>query len=788
MSMKTISYLVAPNLYLVLTTLVGAPAARPAPKPTDHVLVIDCSGSMSSDLPRMRQQIKSKLPTLVGEADTVSIVWFSGRSEFGTLVDAAPIRTLKDLSSINTAVDRFLRPVGLTGFKEPFQEAGRLLERLKNPSRVSNLMFLSDGCDNCWNRDEILKVVKGLRADSAAVVEYGYYADRQMLAKLASTLGGQHIFAERFDRYEPEFERIVTLRPSGVPQVRVDVQGDPLGGTAFVLRDGAIMTYDVTSGAASVPADTGTVCWVSPTRIGTDGGSLEAACAPSGRVESAVAAAYAATSLLAVQMQSNAVYAFLRALGDAAISDQFSGCFGKQRYSAFAESTRTAAFDPTKRCVAGYDTSRLPRDDAFTVVDLLRLLESDPDTRLMLDHESFSYSAISRKRVDANSVLTEDEQAEVEALTDEMKGCRDTKKVADLASRIASLTNKPAALRFVPDEALDGYALSDLTLNEDRPNVSVLIRKAGSVDISERLAASGRDSGTLKLGSVPPRLSTFIWRNYTLVKDGLVNVAVLPTRIGPTAQKELLKVVESGRLKASVFEPAKDGLTLIRLDQIPVVCRNQVTQLSADQFFRDQFEIVRAKAAQKVINSLVKDAEDFLFTAKSDESYAALYGTDAANWLQEQGFGRNGFAPKQVVATVSDFYMSRSLKVKFKGYSTLPSMNDLRKGKLNGPGKLMQAEVEALAKKFPAISSTGVLDTSKVDQALLTELKKVQGDAVKRVRGLLATAAQYAFTIVVGQAWFKEFKSLDENTYSFEPLPGLKVDGTVETVEEKIQI
>ena len=39
---------------------------------TNHILVIDCSGSMYYDLPKIRQQLKNKLPSMVKESDTVS--------------------------------------------------------------------------------------------------------------------------------------------------------------------------------------------------------------------------------------------------------------------------------------------------------------------------------------------------------------------------------------------------------------------------------------------------------------------------------------------------------------------------------------------------------------------------------------------------------------------------------------------------------------------------------------------------------------------------------------------
>jgi len=62
------------------------------PAPVDHVIVIDVSGSMYSDLPTLRNQLKNKLASLVRDRDTVTIIWFSGRGSYGVLVRSSTCR------------------------------------------------------------------------------------------------------------------------------------------------------------------------------------------------------------------------------------------------------------------------------------------------------------------------------------------------------------------------------------------------------------------------------------------------------------------------------------------------------------------------------------------------------------------------------------------------------------------------------------------------------------------------------------------------------------------------
>ena len=46
-------------------------ASQSVEVPVNHVFVIDCSGSMHYDLPKIRIQLKNKLPSLLKQNDTV---------------------------------------------------------------------------------------------------------------------------------------------------------------------------------------------------------------------------------------------------------------------------------------------------------------------------------------------------------------------------------------------------------------------------------------------------------------------------------------------------------------------------------------------------------------------------------------------------------------------------------------------------------------------------------------------------------------------------------------------
>jgi hypothetical protein len=739
---------------------------------------------MYGELPKIREQLKKRLPKLLKEKDTISIVWFSGRGEFGTLLEAEPVATLADLKEVNAAIDRWIKSIGLTGFKEPLEEVSKLIDRVgkKTKGSVFSLFFMSDGCDNQWSRADILKAVEKAAGGlaSAAFVEYGYYADRPLLTAMAEKAGGQLIFAEDFDKYAPTFEAVMQRKVTGAPRIEVKIPGDPIRGFAWSMAEGELTTYGVEGGAIHVPEDTSTVYYLSPALVGTKVAAYE------------VGAAYAALSLFSVRMVPDVVLPFLKLTGDVAFIDQFGGLFGKQKYSEFMDAAKAAAFDEKLRLVKGYDPKKIPADDAFTVLDLLRVLASDEENRLLLDHKDFKYSRIGRGRVDASEVLTAEDQAEIQKLTAEMTKTKDPKKVTELTTKIAAITaSKGPGLKFAAKDVKDtGYSISNLTFNEERPNCSVLVRKEGTVDLSRRVATAP--------ALLPPTFETFIFRNYAIIRDGLVNVDKLPVRLTGGTVRSLR---EMGFPLSAVRNPSDETLDetvtrirkaanerevsfVIDLKALPVINRKMVQAVSAKILFEKEYDLCKARAAQKVYNTYKKER----FPKKS-EGFEIRYGKEAAIWLKNEGFtDYSGFSPKSVQAESTDFYMGKELAVSLKGLSSLPSLKEVKekmaKGKVNPAGALMVPYVEEVEGFLASDIYKKSADQDKVFEAWLDGQQKA---ATKKVRGLIFDLAQIKFSIVVGQTWPSEFSSMDENTLKIT-VDGNEIEGKLEAKEIQIKI
>jgi hypothetical protein len=765
---------VSDDLYLASASVPrDKKAEKLVPQPTNHIVVIDCSGSMWDDLPLIRTQLKDKLPKLLAEGDTITIIWFSGRGEFGTLIKGEPVATLKDLSDLNKAIDRWLRPVCLTGFKEPLEEAARVADELGG---VCSLFFMSDGYDNqSGSNQNIIQAVRALAPQCASTtfVEYGYYCNHPLMVSMAEEAGGALIFNEDFKRYEPNFEAAMQKRPLGAKRIEVAVEGEPLLDFAYALDDGALVSFKVEDSTVRVPEHIEEVYYLTRDAFTRVLGHVSELDEPD--------CVYAAIALTAQRVESDLVFPLLKATGDVRFINLFAGCFGKQKYAEFVEEATKAVFDGSLRMTEGYDPDAVPDENAFTVLDLLRTLSADDGNYLLLDSPDFRYNRTGRAREQVVE-LPEDVQEKVDALDPE-----------EDAKEIEKLTAPYQPLKFKADPMPNGVPIGNLVFNETRPNVSVQTRRTGKVNLK------ARKNGQFK--KVPDQFETFIYRNYSIVRDGIINVDRLPVRI----TKGTLQALESAGMPEAVIQ-APEGETrdqtlqrvkkaakgrevnvVLDLRAIPVINRAMVKKLSAEELFKTQYELQKARAVQKVFNSLMKELDD---GGRKSDGFKALYGEEAAAWLKEQGItDYSGFGPKGKQAEATDTYVGKELAVKLKGLASIPSLNDFKKrvaaGKsLTAAQTLMKPAVDA----FQAFLDSDTYKGSKDQEALAKTWLETELTAVKEeVRAKLYEAAQARFSVVVGQTWFEEFSSLDENTLDIE-VEGQTVKGTVEMKEIQVAI
>jgi len=570
---------------------------------THRVIVIDCSGSMSNDLPKLRTHLKNKIPTLVQPDDVLSIIWFSSKNQFGTLFEAVKISSLTDLSNVNSTIDRFVKPVSMTAFKQPLEEVIRLAKAYPMPIAMN---FFSDGQNNDGTpTKDILKVCESLSdlVASATFVEYSHYADSKMLQQMAEAAGGSVVLAEDFNSYTEVLNKTMNTMSSGK---KIKIKNIKVEFVVGNLPDGFVVAKPDAVGTVTLPANTSSYSLFE--------GYQEVP--ESIQIDDLSVTPYMVAALIQ-RGSGDLALTLAGSLGDVSLYKKVENAFSKQDYARLVELSTELGSGKQKLFSEPRNTNLIPDANAYNVLTMLMDLADEEGNYLDISHPDFVYSAIgdSRSTVpDANGFVPKFTDA-----TKEIKG-----------------------------------AISALKFDEDRPNISILVKRKGTVSLPEN------EHGFSDV------IDSFIWRNYTIVRDGIVNLKKIPVILSK-ASYDLLK--QNG----VIDEPFKVGKTfVIDTTKMPIINRSMVEVGSAVELGTKCFKLYSLKAKQKFLNSKLDKPE-------VSEKFASLYGLDGALFLKQYGVTEGGFSPKTEKSESVDPYMAKVFEVKMSGFSSIPKIEDVEK-------------------------------------------------------------------------------------------------------------
>jgi hypothetical protein len=393
----------------------------------NHVYIVDVSGSMYYSLPTIRDNLKNIIGLVAKPNDTFSVIWFSGRGQAGTLFSNVLVSDKSTVAMMHNAIDRYLVPVGLTGFVDPMRIS---LDLQLDPSKTNNLVMMTDGYDNTSSRSEIMKFTGMLKEKFSSVtfMEYGYYADRDLLAKMTEAVGGTHIFADTIERYTKEVESVF----SGAVRVsNVTVDVNKRAKHCVYVYNGQIRIVEVEDGTVQVPADTDKVYSIVPSDVLSKQLSDDHV--------------YLVMYYAIKQSNDKLVWDCLQRLGDTAVARAYENAFTKQELSAVEDLVKDCVLDSANRYQQGKSNIATPNKDTKTVVDLLNFLVVS-NAELLADSPEWSYN-------------------------------RTTK-----GSESTSEENLP---RFVRSKLNTTIALRGLVFNSSRPNISIGVTQQGVVMLPE---------------------------------------------------------------------------------------------------------------------------------------------------------------------------------------------------------------------------------------------------------------------------------------------------------------
>ena len=613
--------------------------------PVHRIFCIDCSGSMFTSLEEIRTQLKNKIPTSIRPQDFMTLIWFSGRNEFGTIFEHISVNDLNGLNKVNNTIDRYLKIVGSTGFVEPIKMAKELAEKYEETPQV---FFLSDGGENVWPREECEKSFSDMKDIPLIIVEYQYYCDRVFLQHLAEISNGISIFNEDFKDYDDSF--LIFMKSDVSDNMFQQIKTDH---PVIYMQNENLVIKKPTNGYVRLSSNI-KEAW-NVLDVNED-------------VENPIKLIYM-EMLYAIQTKSlKQMSNLVSLLGDVHITKRYSVCFSKQDFSRLAEHIKQCILTPEKYSfIEGCDKNYKVKDDAFNVIQLLQLLQQDDKTRFYPYHPSFSYKRISKEIKDESHFVAN----------------------RDLGSKI------------------------NLVFNQSRANISIGCEVHGHKIVDDEISPSTA------------------FRNYTILKDGIKNVNILPISFSETTFN---KILDEGLIKSTEYK--KNDIYLLDMTNLPVVNRIFVNvPFTSTDFCQKHVELYYTKSESKYLKKMIDNMK-----VKDDEKE------------EEKEYERKKADP----TVVRDFYDAPELQVKISKCSTIPSINDKLLSKLDAKTKLTASEAVLVAiheecKAIPLEAKEEWLN------------HKIHSQKTKLYE-LTTYLEQAKMALLIGNAWFSD---CDEDKKTF---------------------
>lgn len=679
-----------------------------------HVLV-DVSGSMYSELDKLKPDLQNTLSS-VSVGDMVSIIYYSSKGDCGFILKNYQHTGIDSLVTMQRAI-QLLKARNLTGFVDPLV----LCKNNLSANMDNVVVFMSDGYENQSSEKDVLQATKelGEMVVGGVVVEYGSYANHQLLTKMADHLG-TFKYASDFKNFDIVMREVVSNSFSKKSLILSEKHDFAFS----ISKELGVVSYSYDEnhkGYLVGEADT--------LYLYNQGDSL---------IGEGFDVIFAIMYLAQLRNNSKLVYDLLKFLSFVEVIDSYQAAIGKEKVNNFLNYILFFVKYPDQCLQFAQDPNYLPADDAYCLFDLLETL-STPGNKVYTRHPAFSYKRIGAKKVQASALLNDDDRAA-------LSNCLSVEDAKALLDQKYELT-----FDYLTEDS--GNALS-LVYNSNRANISFAVTHNVRVDLTK----IPNYTGQIK------KFDTRIFRNYTIVKDMILNVKVLPFTLTNETYQEL---VGFGVLNNEGYAP--DKVYLINLESVPMVNRNMLNSVDFNDYVKVNLDSTRFAFTQKVINSLFKEK----FPEGRGKNFVDLYGEEFTLFLKEHGITEfNGFNPPVVALAGTDVYYAPSVDCKISSFGTVPTLKTVLEKKAKG-GKLTPSET-LMYSEYENVLSMLSSDTKEAYEELLANIR----DAKRTVD--LAIAKQ-VFAILLNRA----IPETDEMDVTFE---GFSVKAKIVFKEEEIDI
>lgn len=696
----------------------------------NHVFCVDISGSMWRELKSIRTQLKARLSEIVSNDDTITLIYFADGKDVGIVKEFAQLKTKDDILELNKLIDKYIVSKGCTDFVKPLELTGTLIDKAKSKAgELFNFIFMSDGGHNMSSFDEVRKIMDSIKEgiSTCTIIEYGMYADTDRLQEMAETLGGSKIFDEDFEDYEVDVE--LALKSKTSPRVSfniADFKSDMRLQLMFAIdqQTNSVKVFSTDRvDEIFIPTNTTELYYVTKTKGKVEDFSLK------GISPQLYGAIYAAIYVFSSKMKYNIVEELLYSSRDKELIDLYCNSFGKQKLVEFQNVVLNRIFSP-KDNIELTTAKYRPNPKKYCVLDFMNDIMSDEDNKIYLFHEDFNYSRTGAKAV-VKKILTDEQKEKLSKVSTKLK-----------ADKILAEADENSPEMIIKDKSA-GYSVNKLQWNKERANLSLQV----SIDVDVKLPKTAK---MFKEGTVIP---SYIIRNYTLIKDGILNVTQLPISLN---NKLAGKFKRMGLVKSE-----KDGIYTIDISSLPIINKKSTESVTSIDMSKLELESLENQACLKYLNYLKTGLIDANKSTKINSSNLVdkKYSEEQLEYLNNIGLTSKGYSPKTELDYTGDFYMANSLKTLVEKFSSLPKIeNIMDKNKNNKQLTASEAYVFEIMKN---IDSKVKVASDKYERVceLIGEHKKISDFLNREI-------AQNKFSIILSRKWFIDKTDFDDNTVS----------------------
>lgn len=693
------------------------------PDNINHIFITDVSGSMHSLLPKLADDMSSHVRKLQ-KGDTLSFAWFSGEGDYRYVIKGYKVTEDKDFDKLEKIFKDNLKSRGTTCFSEVLDETESVVSDLIALNPMFAMTFFSDGCPVVNNyKKEIENIYKAIdklqgKVASSMLVGYGQYYNKELMADMAERLGGSLLHSSDLHTFSSAFSLFLDTSRDSSPKTKVKIEADlNEEDTIFGINDLQVNLYkaDAAGTVLVTPSKKNKSCvYVLTNKLPKGSKEVELTDATvqgkGTKTESIIKGAYAAAFVLTQKVKVDQALEILGKLGDVALIEKLTNSYTNAEYG-IAEAEITKCLTSKNRLLKGRDTKFLPPANAFCLLNALEVLMADQDAYFYPYNKEFSYKKIG-----------------------------------------VSSTTKEGFPEFTAQHDVR-CPLNKLTWNDTKLNLSVLARIDGTIEFQPKPL----DQDDYDKFGFSKKYPTYVWRNYTIVKDGFLNVQKLPVSMSVDTFSKLKfnDVIDS----TEIWE--KDKIVTLNLSAVPII--NKVIaegKTSATDLCKKAFKEITLEGEIKALKYCKDKLEE-----KKTVIASTVFTEAQTRFLENNGVTKNGFNPPSIKSDATDFYMAKEFKIQIKGLSSLPKVEDVIK-KISDNKDLTPSQ-ELVAKGLRIFWDSNAHKKEKENMQLVW-LNNTIMDKQKELVTIRQEIQKTKFSVLLAKQWFQEFTSREENELTID--------------------